>query len=169
MDWLKTIAPLLGTALGGPIGGAAASFLAGKLGIPDATISAVTDVLNSGKMSPEQISAIKLAEIDFQKFLEENKIDLAKISAQNTQGARDMQMSVRSWIPGTLAVVITLGYLGILIGMMLGTLKVSDNQALLILVGALATGFGTVLNFFLGSSHSSQSKDTLLANSAPAK
>lgn len=31
MDWLKQIAPLLGTALGGPLGGAAASFIASKI------------------------------------------------------------------------------------------------------------------------------------------
>jgi hypothetical protein len=74
-----------------------------------------------------------------------------------------MQVATRSYIPGTLAVVITIGYLGILVGMMLGTLKVNDNQALLILVGALATGFGTVLNFFLGSSAGSQKKDDALA------
>lgn len=169
MDWLKTVAPMIGTALGGPLGGAAASFLADKLGLKESTVQAVTEALTSGQLSAEQITAVKIAEIEFQKFLESNKIDLAKISAQNTQGARDMQIAVRSIIPGTLAIVITLGYLGILIGMMLGTLKVTDNQALLILVGALATGFGTVLNFFLGSSHSSQSKDAMLANSSPIK
>ena len=32
-DWIKNIAPLVGTALGGPLGGAAAAFLADKLGI----------------------------------------------------------------------------------------------------------------------------------------
>ena len=163
MDWLKQLAPMLGTALGGPLGGAAASFIADKLGIENKTIEAVSEVLNSGKMTPEQVSAIKLAEIDFEKFCKTNQLDLEKLSVQNTQGARDMQVATRSYIPGTLAVVITIGYLGILVGMMLGTLKVNDNQALLILVGALATGFGTVLNFFLGSSAGSQKKDDALA------
>ena len=41
-DWLKTLAPLLGTALGGPLGGAAASFIADKLGIENKTIEAVS-------------------------------------------------------------------------------------------------------------------------------
>jgi gas vesicle protein len=163
MDWLKQLAPMLGTALGGPLGGAAASFIADKLGIENKTIEAVSEVLNSGKMTPEQVSALKLAEIEFEKFCKTNQLDLEKLSVQNTQGARDMQVATRSYIPGTLAVVITIGYLGILVGMMLGTLKVNDNQALLILVGALATGFGTVLNFFLGSSAGSQKKDDALA------
>jgi len=169
MDFLKSLAPLLGTALGGPFGGLAASFLADKLGVESKTVDAVTKALTAGQMSPDQVVQIKLAEIEFQKFTEANGITLEQLSVQNTQGARDMQIATKSWVPAALAIIITVGYLGILLGMMTGDLKVSDNQALLILIGALATGFGTVLNFFLGSSHSSQSKDRLLANSAPTK
>lgn len=169
MDWLKTLAPMLGTALGGPLGGAAASFIADKLGIESKTIEAVSDVLNTGKLSPEQITSIKAAEIDFQKFLEQNKIDLAKLDVQNTQGARDMQIAVKSWTPDILAIVIVTGFFAILTLMMMGILKVSDQQALLILLGSLSAGFGAVLNFFFGSSRGSQNKDVLLANSSPAK
>jgi hypothetical protein len=39
----------------------------------------------------------------------------------------------------------------------------------MILIGALSAGFGTVLNFFLGSSHGSQTKDVMLANSTLVK
>ena len=53
MDWLKTIAPMIGTALGGPLGGAAAAFLADKLGIETKTVEAVSEVLNSGRMTPD--------------------------------------------------------------------------------------------------------------------
>ena len=93
MEWLKT-----------PLGGAAASFIAGKLGIPDATITAVTDVLNSGKMTPEQISGIKLAEIDFQKFLESNKIKVEEIAAADRGSARQMQTTTRSNMPAILRI-----------------------------------------------------------------
>ena len=169
MEWLKKLAPLLGAALGGPLGGAAAAFLADRLGVDSKTVSAVTDVLNSGKMTPEQISAIRLAEIEFQKFLESNKIKLEEIEAADRGSARTMQIATRSWVPSALAMIITVGYLGILIGLMLDVLRVADNQVLLILIGALATGFGTVLNFFLGSSHGSTQKTALLAKSDAVK
>ncbi len=71
-DWknlFKSVAPAIGNALGGPLGGAAAAFLADKLGVESKTVEAVTEVLNSGKLTPEQIENVKLAEIDFQKFL----------------------------------------------------------------------------------------------------
>lgn len=169
LSWLKTLAPMVGTALGGPLGGAAAAFIADKLGLESKTIEAVSEVLNSGKLSPEQISGIKLAEIDFQKFLEQNKIDLAKLDVANTQGAREMQIATRSRTPDVLAFIIVTGFFAILILMLLGMLSVSDQQALLILLGSLAAGFGAVLNFFFGSSRGSQQKDALLANSTQGK
>ena len=58
MDWLKTIAPMLGTALGGPLGGAAAEFVADKLGLSEKTVDAVTSVLQSGQMTADQITQI---------------------------------------------------------------------------------------------------------------
>lgn len=169
MDWLKNLVPVLGTALAGPLGGAAASFIAKKLGMTDETIEAVTDVLNSGKLSADQIAQIKLAEIDFEKFCRQNNIDVQKIHAANTADARAMQTATRSQIPGVLAIIIVAGFFGILIAMMTGVLKVDDQQSLLILLGALSAGFGAVLNFYFGSSAGSQNKDFLLAMSTPSK
>ena len=163
MDWLKTLVPLLGTALGGPLGGAAAAFIADKMGINEKTIEAVSEVLNSGKLSPEQISALKLAEIDFQKFLEQNKIDLAKLDVENTKSARNMQMVVQSNVPAILSVLITFGFFGVLLGMMTGDLSISDNSALLIMLGALGAAWGSVVNYFFGSSKGSSDKNQLLA------
>lgn len=168
-DFLRVIAPLLGTALGGPLGGAAASFIADKLGVESKTIEAVTDVLSSGKLTPEQLTQIKAAEVDFKKFLETNKIDLTRLDVEDRKSAREMQVAVHSPIPGVLAIIIVLGFFSILICMMLGILKTTDQESLLILLGALSAGFGAVLNFFFGSSHGSQAKDAMLANSMPMK
>lgn len=169
MDWLKTLAPMLGTALGGPLGGAAASFLADKLGLENKTIEAVTDALASNKLSPDQVANIKLAEIEFAKFLKTHEIDLERLHVQNTQGARDLRMASGSRTVDVLSIIIVLGFFAILTLMMLGVLKVSDQQALLILLGALSAGFGAVLNFWLGSSNGSQQKSMLLAQAPPVK
>lgn len=167
MDWLKTLVPMLGSALGGPLGGAAASFIADKLGIENKTIEAVTEVLNSGRLTPDQIAGLKLAEIDFQKFLEQNKVDLARLAVDNTKDARAMQGITRSRMPAIISVILTTGFLGLLTGMMAGLLKAEDNQAMLIMLGALGAGFGAVINFWLGSSSDSGRKTELLAQ-APA-
>lgn len=169
MEWLKVVVPMLGTALGGPLGGAAASFIASKLGLSTDTIEAVTDVLSTSTLSPEQLTSLKQAEVEFKRFLEQNKIDLARIDVDNTKSARDMQIAVRSNTPDILAGIVVTGFFTILILMMMGLLTVSDQQALLILLGSLSAGFGAVLNFFFGSSRSSQNKDMIIASSTPNK
>lgn len=153
----------------GPLGGAAASILADKLGIQEKTVEAVTDVLAKTKLDSEQIAQLKLAEIEFDKFCRQNQIDIYKLDVEDRQGARHLQEVSGSWVPGILAFIIVTGFFGILISMMMGKLQVADQQSLLILLGALSAGFGAVLNFYFGSSHGSQQKSVLLAQSNPPK
>jgi hypothetical protein len=162
MDWLKTLAPLLGTALGGPLGGAAASFIADKLGIKDATIEAVSEVLNSGKMSADQIASLKLAEIDFQKFLEANKIELAKLDVEDRTSARAREMAVKDWVPGLLAILLTAGFFGVLAYMLQYGAPAHGGDALLVMLGSLGTGFASVLAYYFGSSAGSASKNAII-------
>lgn len=164
-DLLKTIAPLLGTALGGPLGGAAAAFIADKLGLDSKTVKDVSEVLNGSKMNPDQVMQIKLAEIEFQKFLKTHDIDEAKLVLENTKDARDMQKQTRSYFPATLSSLVTVGFFGILTSMLV--LETRPSEPLLIMLGALGAAFGAVVNFWLGSSNGSQRKDTLLAESTP--
>lgn len=160
MDWLKTLVPMLGTALGGPLGGAAAAFIADKLGIENKTLEAVSEVLNSGKLSADQISALKLAEIDFNKFLQQNKIDLARLDVDNTKSARDMASTTKSLTPAVMSYLITAGFFGILGYMMSSSYQ--SSEPLLVMLGSLGTAWVAVVNFWFGSSHGSQVKDKLM-------
>ncbi len=158
---LKTIVPNLATALGGPLAGAAAAFLADKLGVESKTVEAVTEVLNSGKLTPEQIENVKLAEIEFQKFLETNKIDMAKINVDNTKDARAMQITTRSVMPAVMSLFITVGFFGIL-GYML-TDEYKSSEPLLVMLGSLGTAWVAVVNYWFGSSHGSTVKTEVMA------
>lgn len=169
MDWLKTLAPLLGTALAGPLGGAAAGFLADKLGIEGKTVEAVTEALASGKLSADQVAQLKLAEIDFQKFLKQNNIDLERVHAEDRGGARDMFKATRSRVPAWLSFVVTVGYFGILLAMMFGKVQLSDSQALLLMLGSLTTAWGMVMAFWFGTTAGSKDKTEMLANSIPQR
>lgn len=162
VSWLKTLAPMVGTALGGPLGGAAAAFIADKLGLESKTIEAVSEVLNSGKLSPEQISGLKLAEIDFQKFLEANKIKLEEIEAQDRGNARDLQKTAPSPMPAVLTLLITSGFFGVL-GWMLYDRAALDNPPLLIMLGSLGTAWTAATSFWFGTTAGSRAKNDLLA------
>ena len=168
-DFLKTIAPLIGTAFGGPLGGIAASFVADKLGVQEKTVKAVSDALSAGSMTPEQIEQIKLAEIEFQKFLKKNDIDLEQVAAADRDSARKMLMATGSYVPAILTFGITIGYFVVLLGMMLKQFTVADSQVMLMMLGQLGTAWGVTIAFWFGTTRNSQEKTNLLANSAPAK
>lgn len=168
---LKTVAPWIGTVLGGPLGGMAVEAAANALGLSDKTLDAVKTAI--GGATPEQMLALKEADQQFALQMQalgfKQVADLEAISAGDRKDARETFKTTRSWVPPALSVIITCGFLGLLTGLMTGVLKAEDNQALLLMLGALGVAFSQVINFWLGSTAGSQNKDILLANSAPAK
>lgn len=169
MNFLKKLAPFLSTglSLAGPYGAIASKILSPILGVKaDAGEDQYSAAL--AKATPEQIEAIKKAEQDFQLQMKQLDIqstdDLEKIAAADRASAREMQVQTKSWIPGALAVTITVGFFALLSGMMFGKLKASDNQALLLLLGSLSMAFGAVVSYYFGSSAGSDRKTELLAN-----
>ena len=68
-----------------------------------------------------------------------------------------------------LSLLVTLGYFGVLIGMMTQVFKVTDSQALLIMLGSLGTAWGMVMAFWFGTTRSSQDKTEILAKSPAVK
>ena len=174
MDWkniVSAVAPWIGTALGGPLGGMAVSAVADAFGLSDNTESALKQAISGA--TPEQMLALKQADQQFALRMQElgfqNLQELDRVAADDRKSARDMQITVKSPVPAVLAILITVGFFGILIGMMAGMLKTTDNQALLIMLGALGAAWGAVVNFYYGSSAGSQAKDRLLAESPGIK
>ena len=165
-DWIKSIAPLVGTALAGPFGAAAASFLADKLGVEEKTVEAVSKVLNDGKLSPDQIVSIKAAEVDFQKFLETNKIKLEEVAAADRGSARELLKATRSKVPMILTMLITVGFFAVL-GAMFYWPEVKESAPLMIMLGSLNTAWGTACAFWFGTTSGSKDKTEMLANSKP--
>lgn len=161
-DFLKSLAPLLGTAIAGPFGGIAASFLADKLGVETKTVEAVTEALSAGKMTPDQVAGIKAAEIEFQKFLKINAIDLEKVHAADRDSARTMQATVRSHVPAVLTYLLTIGFFGVL-GAMFYWPEVKESAPLMIMLGSLGTAWTGSCSFWFGTTSGSQSKNDMLA------
>lgn len=168
MDWkaiVSTVAPWIGTALGGPLGGMAVEAAANALGLSQKTTDAVKQAISGA--TPEQMLALKQADQQFslqmQKLGYDNVEKLAQLAVDNTKDARAMQVQTRSFVPAILSILITVGFFGILIGMLAGKLTSTDNQALLIMLGALGAAWGAVVNYYFGSSADSGRKTELLA------
>jgi hypothetical protein len=172
-DFLKTLAPLLGTAIAGPFGGIAASFLADKLGVSEKTVSAVTEALSTDKMTPDQVAQIKLAEIDFKKWMGDNEIKQEQIVLQEKQlvaedrkDARGMQIATRSPLVAAIAIIVLVSFISVVIGTLLGYSKIESAMAGT-LVGYLSAKAEQVIAFYFGSSAGSQAKDLMIHNSTP--
>ena len=73
---LGAVAPGIGQALGGPLGGAAAQAIAGALGCgtDEKSITAAVQ-----KATPEQLTQIKTAELDFQARMKELDVDIFEL------------------------------------------------------------------------------------------
>jgi hypothetical protein len=162
MSWLEQIAPTIATALGGPLAGMAVSAVSKAIGVSP---EEVQNVIQAGKMDATQIAALQQAELELKKQAQQLGLDFAKLSNEDRASARNMQTSVRSFIPPTLSILVTLGFFGILIGLMLQKFQTSD--ALMLMLGSLGTAWTGIIAFYFGSSAGSQAKDELLHKSTP--
>jgi len=157
MEWLKSVAPTIATALGGPLAGLAVEAVSKAIGIDPKDVQ---KTIESGKLTADQIGQIKLAEIEMAARAQELGLDFEKLSVEDRKSARDMQSATKSFIPSVLALSITVGFFGILVGLMTEQFKTSD--ALMMMLGSLGTAWTGIIAFYFGSSAGSQAKDQLL-------
>ena len=153
MDWIKTILPTIGTLIGGPLGGAAVEAVGKALGMSEATTDKVQKALSSGNLSADQMAALQSADIELKTRMAELGIDAEKIAQADRESARTMQVQTGSWVPASLAVVLTICYLTIICCLLTGDMKLWENPTLTLLLGGLTTGFTSVLSFYFGASH----------------
>ena len=159
-----SVAPSLATALGGPLAGMAVKAIGDAVGLQSPTVDTVSTALANA--TPDQLAAIKKADQDFAAKMKELDVKLEELDVGDRDSARKMQTSTRSMIPALLATLITLGFFGILIGIMSGHLTTADSPELLILLGALAASWGAVVNFYFGSSQQSHIQTRILGEHA---
>lgn len=162
MDWLKTLAPTVASALGGPLAGLAVSAVSKALGIDE---DKVQDTISEGKLNADQIAQLKLAEIELQKQAQELGLNFEKLAVEDRKSARDMQIATKSNIPAALAISVTVGFFGILLALMFG--QVIKSDAMMLLLGSLGTAWTAIIAYYFGSSAGSAAKTELLHKSTP--
>lgn len=178
LDWKKLvsgIAPAIGTALGGPLVGMAVSQLgAALLGDPDASEADVAATLASGKLTGEQVVALKAADQAFTLRMKELDIDVMRLNqaadaaliadtsdARHVFGKDDNIFVMGCIILGAFAVLMGLVLTGCFF-LMTGRVTV-DPGTLAVCAGLIGTVVGyvaanaqQVVSFFYGSSKGSK-------------
>ena len=164
MSWLEQVAPTLANALLGPLGGLAVTAISKAIGVSE---DDVEKTMNAGKMSAEQIVQLKLAEIEFQKQAQELGLNFEKLATDDRKSSREMQIATKSWVPSVLSMLVTIGFFGILIWLMIHPADTA-NTPLMIMLGSLGTAWTGIIAFYFGSSAGNSRKDEMLYNSVPA-
>jgi RsiW-degrading membrane proteinase PrsW (M82 family) len=177
-DWRKLvqgIAPAIGTALGGPLAGAAIAQIGQVLlGKPDATENEVAGALQSGQLTGEQIVALKTADQEFAVRMKSMDIDVMKINqaadlalivdtadARHQFATNDNVFVMGCIILGVFAVLMGLVLTGCFF-LMTGKVEV-DPSTMAVCAGLIGTVVGyvaanaqQVVSFFYGSSKGSK-------------
>lgn len=165
MNWLETLkslAPTVATALGGPLAGAAVTALGSVLGIPDATQASIANMFKDGQLTAEHLAEIRRLELQFQNDEKERGFKYADLEFKDKDSARQMQIATHSRMPAVLTVLVTLGFFGILSQLFYHP-ELKGNEIVMVMVGQLSAVWAGCVAFYTGTTFSSAGKNALLA------
>jgi len=141
------VAPTLGTALGGPLGGAAASAIANVLGC-DTDARSLEKALTQA--TPEQLTEIKKAELDFEARMKELDVDLYALQTADTADAR--KHFAKDWTARFLAIALCLLFAGYIVLVTILPPDQNSDAIINLILGSITGSFSTVIAFYFGSS-----------------
>lgn len=174
MDWKNVVgkvAPMLGMAIGGPLGASAVTMVADALGLSEKTEAAIKSALSS--TTPEQLLALKNAEQDFAVKMREigvnSERDMEALAVNDRDSARKREMAVGDSTARVLAYAVTVGFFSLLAALMFVDIPATSKEVLYVMVGTLGTAWTGVFAYYFGSTKGSAVKTELLAKSKPAE
>ena len=145
------LAPTLGAALGGPVGGAAASMIAEVLGC-DTTPAKMERALQQA--TPEQIAEIKKAELNFEARMKELDVDIFALETADIQSARGAFRE--DWTARAIALASVVLFGGYVLLVTIQPPEANDDGIVNLVLGYLGGIVSSVISFYFGASHTSK-------------
>ena len=145
---IGAVAPTLGQALGGPLGGAAAQTIASVLGCkPDE--KSIANAVQSA--TPEQLAEIKKAELDFQVQMKKLDVDVFALESEDIQNARAAFKG--DWTPKFIAVACVIFFGGYIALVTIQDPSANDDGIVNLVLGYLGGIVSSIISFYYGASH----------------
>lgn len=162
MSWKETlasVAPTLATALGGPFAGAATKFLASKfLGDENASEADLDQFISTA--NPEQLLEVKKSDHEFKLSMEKIGVDVFQIEADDKKNARGEHKD--SLMPAVLSVALSFVIIGIIYLLFYLSPPEGSRDVLFMVLGVVIKEWGGAMQFWFGTTRSSQAKTQLL-------
>lgn len=146
---LKSLAPTIASAAGGPMAGMAVKMAANKLGLPEtATANEIEDLI---EREPEKAVLVKEADKDFKSKIREMEIDLEsfKTEVQDRQHARETFKN--DWTPKAFSMLALLLYGAYVMTVTLLPHSEQSETVISLVLGQLSGILGTCSAFFYSS------------------
>ena len=145
---MGSLAPTIGSALGGPVGGMAANLVAEVLGC-DPQPKKIEQAINNA--TPEQLLELKKAEKEFEAKMKEMDVDIFALETADVQDAR--KTFAGDWTPKLLGIISLVGFFGYIFMISIYPLPDASDDIVMLIIGSL-TGVATaVISFYFGSSN----------------
>ena len=145
---INAVAPTIGQALGGPLGGLASQAISNVLGVKNDSKSIENALAHA---TPEQLAEIKKAELEFEKQMKELDVDVFKLENEDIQDAR--KTFAGDWTPKIFAMTIVLGFFACVFYIVSDDWNREMEPLLNIILGGLLANVASVSSFYFGNSH----------------
>jgi hypothetical protein len=147
---LKSLAPTIASAAGGPMAGMAVKMAASKLGIPNATANEIEDLI---EREPEKAVLLKEADKDFKNRIREMEIDLESFKTE-VDDRKDARAKFSGDVTPKVFCILAL----VLYGAYVMTVTIlphdqNDETIISLVLGQLSGILGTCAAFFYGGSN----------------
>lgn len=155
------MAPFLGTMLGGPLGGMAATAIKKVLlGDENASDESLEDTLLNA--SPSMLLSMKKLDTEFKKEMAQIGLSEKKIASLDRDSARQREIVVKDKIPAILSILLTVGFFGCFAAMLFLSLPSTHREIVDVMIGSLGGAWISSITYYFGSSHGSQIKTILM-------
>jgi hypothetical protein len=146
---VSTVAPALGSALGSPLGGAAISMIADKLGVPN-NQQAVEKAIRQA--TPDEMLKLKEADNEFEIKMKELDVDVYRLETEDIQDAR--KNFSNDWTSKLLGFITLGGFMGYIFLVTLQPPEQNSEALINLVLGYLGGLASAVISFYFGASNS---------------
>ena len=144
---IGAVAPTIGTALGGPMGGMAAKMVSEVLGV-DNDPKKIEQAIQAA--TPEQLAELKKIDADFDIKMKELDVDLFALETADIQSARGMFS--KDWTARIIGITVVGGFMGYIFLVTLQPPEQNSEALINLVLGYLGGLASAIISFYFGAS-----------------